>query len=661
MDRPPSPVRRRLLFVGWTLLASLVLLELALQGAAQVVDPISHDTSAPVDASALRVVALGDSWVAGAEAPPGQGFVDVFERGLGEVVRDRPVQLFNFGRPGSNSAHVALTAMDELPRIRPELVVILVGQNNATNFYRVAEVEQRLGNADATTSLTDRSLVVKGARIVWANLRGRSGYGGSGELPEIPAPVEDPDTGLPRFVASEGASAAALAYYERRLPDEVPKEGLVADPDAWALLYRVARRELEESRHLRVALAGRYGWDADARAPRAPVADGEAEITARYALLRWAREAGDWAGVRHHGDALIGATPRTVLADLGAAEATLLAGDWRTARALLMSAHNQAPGLADVVDLAVRFPGAARDLPVDEAMEFELHGATALDRSRALRGSWDFDGAREALAEWVGAHPQDLGARVDLAIATAGPGDLEGAHALMAGVTGERAQLLRFEAAIVAENATREGVEEVAREVLADGEALAQPGAAALLSEVIAALAEHDLCEILPPAADRWYQLRGDATGYTDRLAGCLDPGAAAARLDGLRDAWGPRGERAAWTALVKAGRKPFELLYRDLDLALAAAQEVGAEVLLLDYPNPSPDHAALRDVLAEYAATRPVHFLDQWAIFDDRFDAATWRTLLGPNGHCNAAGYRIMGDELVAFARDQGLTTRAP
>lgn len=650
-------LRRRALFVAWTLVASVVLLEVVLQVGATFVKPISHDTTATVDNSALRVVALGDSWVAGAEAPPGQGFVDVFKRGLGEVVRDRPVQLFNFGRPGSNSAHVALTAMDELPRIRPELVVILVGQNNATNFYRVAEVEQRLGGDTSGPRLWERSRVFKGARIVWANVRGRSGYGGE-SLPEIPEPVLNPDDGQPTFVASRGASDAALAYYDRSLPDTVPAGGLVADAETWGLLYATARRDWPAAEPLRAALAERHGWNPDDRDPRAPMAKGEGEIVARYALLRWARERGDWTGVRHHGDALIGATPRSALSDLGAAEASLLAGDWRAARALLMSAHYRAPGLADVVDLAVRFPGAARDLPVDEAMEFPLRGATALDRSRALSGSWDFEGSRAALGEWVEAYPADLAARVDLAIATAAPGDLEGAQALMNGAEGDRAEMLRFDAALAAENATRDGVREVAEAILAD---VPSPGGSALLAVVVEALAEHDLCDLLPAAADRWYALRGDATGYTARLAACLTPGEAADRLDDLRDAWGPRGERAAWTALVKAGRKPFELLYRDLDLALAAAQAVDAEVLLLDYPNPSPDHRALRDVLAEYAATRPVHFSDQWSIFENRFDDAGWQVLLGPNGHCNAAGYRIMGDELVSFAGTRGLTTQTP
>jgi hypothetical protein len=265
------------------------------------------------------------------------------------------------------------------------------------------------------------------------------------------------------------------------------------------------------------------------------------------------------------------------------------------------------------------------------------------------------------LADWVRENPADFAARVDLAVATAGPGDLEGARALMHVEGGTPVQRMRFEAALTAENATRDGVAQIAREVLGDPSLVQGPGAAALLDVVSAAVTEHEICDLIPQAADGWYRARGDAPGYIERVSGCLEPAEAASRLDGLRDGWGPRGERGAWTALVKAGRKPFELLYRDLDLALVAAQEVGAELLLLDYPNPSPDHRALRDVLGEYASSRPVHFLDQWSLFDTRFDEPTWMTLLGPNGHCNADGYRIMGDELVKFATERGLTRRSP
>jgi hypothetical protein len=283
-----------------------------------------------------------------------------------------------------------------------------------------------------------------------------------------------------------------------------------------------------------------------------------------------------------------------------------------------------------------------------------------MDRARALRGNWDFEGARAALAEWVHANPHDLPARVDLAIATAAPGDLDGALALMgAADDGDPVQMLRFETAMAGENATREQVVQVAEGIL--GGESAKTGAAELLDVLVEALAEHELCELLPEAADRWYRARGDATGYTQRLAACLPPDEAADRLDGLRPAWGPRGDRAAWTALVRAGHKPFELLQRDLDLTLSAAQDVGAAVLLLDYPNPSPDHRTLRDVLSEYASTRPVHFLDQWSLFDRQFDEATWQTLLGPNGHCNADGYRIMGDAMVEFTTERGLTSQDP
>ena len=86
------------------------------------------------------------------------------------------------------------------------------------------------------------------------------------------------------------------------------------------------------------------------------------------------------------------------------------------------------------------------------------------------------------------------------------------------------------------------------------------------------------------------------------------------------------------------------------MDLVLDAAGEVGAQVLLLNYPNPSEDHVVLRDVLGDYASTRSVHYLDLWSLFDARFDAQRWQQHLGPNGHCNAAGYKIMADYIISF-----------
>ena len=150
-DRAKPTLGRRLLFLLWTLVASLFLLELVLQVAALFFKAPAVDLAEDVDPEAVRVLAVGDSWVEGAEAPEGEGFVDHLGREL-RTTKGEPVQLFNLGRTGANSAHVALTVLDEAERIRPSVILVLVGQNNASNFYRVAEVEERIGEGEVASA-----------------------------------------------------------------------------------------------------------------------------------------------------------------------------------------------------------------------------------------------------------------------------------------------------------------------------------------------------------------------------------------------------------------------------------------------------------------------------------------------------------------------------
>jgi hypothetical protein len=175
-----------------------------------------------------------------------------------------------------------------------------------------------------------------------------------------------------------------------------------------------------------------------------------------------------------------------------------------------------------------------------------------------------------------------------------------------------------------------------------------------LLGAATRALSAHKLCEALPEVADRWFTARGDGNAYAGLLAPCSKRGVAAARLDSLRQAWSPLGDRETWTALVKSGHKPFELLYRDLDLVLERAEEVGATVVLLNYPNPSEDHTALRDILGDYAASRTVEYVDTYGRFAERFedDMDMWNQHLGPNGHANKHGYRLMAKDIIDHLR---------
>ncbi|MEE2830507.1 MAG: hypothetical protein VX498_15065 [Myxococcota bacterium] len=675
MSSPPTRTAarsrlRRSLFGLWVLVASWALLELVLQLGALYTADEDEGLDIELDLEALRVLAIGDSWVAGAEAPDGQGFADHLGRELGgQLDPPRAVQLFNHGRTGANSAYVALTVDRELPRLMPQLIVVLVGQNNATNFYQVAEVEELLG-ARARRNPLDGLRTVKLFRILLANARGSSNYRGKeGEvlLPEIePMERDDQDNPLNR-VRVLGSKAGQQYLY--RFVDRSPPRGVdPAENFAWEVLYATAKRDLAVARVAATTLRQVMGWQQEVPDSSAPRARNDRELLARYALLRLARQERNWRELRHHGGAFVGYEPRCLLSDLGAAEAHLLSGDWRRARAYLRSAHNRAPGFLDTADVAVRFPAQSRDPSVYEAFEFRPLGVPmAYERAAILQQTNLEQAAAAAMAEWLDAVPGDDTIRADLAIWLVKNGRRPEAdevaglkadardHAIIP--TTLDLDLWRY--AVLRAKATGERehtLETVQR-------ALTLPAVnAPLLGAMTEALSAHQLCDSLLEVADRWFLARGNGTGYVRELSPCMEPALAARRLESLRLEWQPLGDLEAWTALVKAGHRPFDLLYRDLDLVLERAEEVGAKVVLLNYPNPSDDHTALRDVLADYAAGRPVEHVDLWSAFASRLDAREWKEHLGPNGHANALGYRLMADEiLIQLEKRRILATSVP
>ena len=601
---------RRLLFVAWTLLASLVLLEVVLQVGALVATPDAATPPTSTDDSGLVVLAVGDSWVAGAEANPGAGFVDrLAERLPGALGED--VRVVNRGRSGANSAHVALTVLDEAEGLGADLILVLVGQNNSTNFARVAEVEERLAAAtgappgDAPRGWEPRT--IKLARILWANLSGGEGY----EEQLAPAPPPTPD--IP--------------------PMEFDVEGhpVVQSPE------RVA-----------AALAP--------LSVNSTQADPEEEI-ALFQAYRAAREARDWRAVDRYGAALATLPERSALSDLGAAESALLRGDWKRARALLIAASNRAPGVEPVLDLACRFPPEASDVKVQEACEQEPQPeVTALGRARIADGTLDPHGAAEARAEWLEEHPGDLATRVDLALWRAHIGDLAGADALM-GYEGAPEQPMpppvrpdadhwRF---YVLRNAEL-GDEAIALQAVerALTELESAPPSAPLLGAIAHVLAEYADCARLPSIVERWYRVRGDALGASRALAACLSPAEGAQRIAAWRTAWDPSPPPSSFEALARAGNRPLALLERDLDIVLQEARRLDAAVLLLDYPNPSDDHAALARLIEEYATSRATTRVSLRSGFAEALDESAWRDELGPNGHCNARGYDRMATMLI-------------
>ena len=646
---------RRLIFGFWVAAASLVLLELVFQAGSCLVKP--ERVAGDLAPDALAVLAVGDSWVDGAEAPEGEGFVDHLGRELTGVV-GRQVQVINLGRTGANSAHAALTVLDHAPSVQPALVLVLVGQNNASNFYRVAEVEERLGGGRAHGSLWQRSRVLKAARILRANAEGGSRYSAD-QLPEIP-PLERDEEGRDLSRDPWLTQRPGLDYWRRDFARE--SDLTHADQAPWSVLMATARRDFTTAAAHALGLVRQHGWPEADRATSAPTARSESEALARYALLRLAREQRNWRAVRYHGGALLEYVPRNALTDVGAAEAALLAGDWRRARALVLAAHNRAPGLPDTIDLAGRIPAQARDPDLMEVLEYSPAGRLLdHERARTTIEISDQRDAEEASRAWLATRPDDLVLRVDLARWLLASGRKDEAHGLLGiedppGIlttpSTDSSPLWRYHVARAGETGDRDQ----ARDAVLAALAAAPAPDADLLYISARTLAAYGFCDEAPDLADRWFLSRGDGNGYAALLEPCMAAGDAADRISGLRGAWAPLGSEEAWTALVRAGHKPFDLLYRDLDLIAAEARKSGGTLLLVNYPNPSEDHTALRDILGEYAATRAVEYVDLWGRFDARFSPQEWADRLGPNGHCNAAGYREMADGVLEHVRERGL-----
>ncbi|MCO4772823.1 MAG: SGNH/GDSL hydrolase family protein [Deltaproteobacteria bacterium] len=647
------PATRRLLFVGWTTLASLLLLEGVLQLGALFARPEASppDASAPAPHSdAYTVLAVGDSWVAGAEANPGEGFVDRLATSLPQSL-SRDVRVVNRGRSGANSAHVALTVWDEAEAQGADLILVLVGQNNSTNFARVAEVEERLG---AAASQADRPSTGpqfelrswKLARLLWVNLRGTEGYTEQIAGPQAPALPDIPAMTFDVEGRSLVTDPLLLGPDGRAFLEGLPPSEADDSDEGWAAL-----RSAEERRPIALEPLG-----ALRQAAKRPE-----NVLARYALLRAAREREDWTAVNRHGAALAELRPRTPLTDLGAAESALLRGDWRRARALLVSAAHGAPGFAHVRDLACRFPREAADARVQEACEFEPLGGGALAEARTAEGTLDPEGAAAARERWLVDHPWDLASQVDLALWHAHTGDLKRADEIMGRSTEQEGPLpppVRPDAEhwryYVLRNAEL-GEEAIALHAVEAALTELETAApyAPLLGALVTVLAEYRRCDLLPDVAERWYRVRGDAVGPARALGVCLDPPDVARRLGALRSAWDPSPAPTSFEALSRAGNHPLALLERDLDLVLAEARRVDARVLLLDYPNPSDDHAALATLVEDYSTSRAVPRVALRDAFAARLDHETWQEHLGPNGHCNARGYALMAEFVTdAIAR---------
>jgi lysophospholipase L1-like esterase len=132
--------RAALVIVG--VAVALGLIEGGLRLAAAVAPDLFSRARAVRDDGRLRIACVGDSHVYGAFLPPGDAFPEQLDAMLHR--RGIAADVYNFGIPGQNSFQVRRRLPRILERVRPGVVIVLVGHNNYWNLS-----ERRVDAPDA--------------------------------------------------------------------------------------------------------------------------------------------------------------------------------------------------------------------------------------------------------------------------------------------------------------------------------------------------------------------------------------------------------------------------------------------------------------------------------------------------------------------------------
>jgi|GEM_PF-6519940 len=136
------------------------------------------------DENSLRIMFIGDSWTAGAGAEFSQGYVDVFLSLLRKEYPDTKIEGFNYAQGSFNSSQACLEFLKHYRKVKPHLLVALIGINNIWNTQDLSLVrryfDRELGFEaedkcqiyilERILSWLNKLRIVKLARIAYFNL-----------------------------------------------------------------------------------------------------------------------------------------------------------------------------------------------------------------------------------------------------------------------------------------------------------------------------------------------------------------------------------------------------------------------------------------------------------------------------------------------------------
>ena len=164
--------RRRWLFIGLTLLGSLLVIEGVLQLAGLVARQASSRAQLdPHATETIRILCVGDSHTFGLPLPEEDSYPAQLEVALALRHPDVSFEVVNLGIPGLNSAFVANRLERQLHQLSPDLVIVWVGINNLWNV--VERGEQKSGDRWLPLRATLLNLrLFRLASIAWFNATG---------------------------------------------------------------------------------------------------------------------------------------------------------------------------------------------------------------------------------------------------------------------------------------------------------------------------------------------------------------------------------------------------------------------------------------------------------------------------------------------------------
>ncbi len=387
-DRPRLPLRQRLARLATGALIALVTLEVCLQLMVLILAWVHPQTRIPEgseleppDPDAWRVLAVGDSWVFGAESEPDEAFIEVFADRV-EQESGRRVQVYNFGRSATNSSQAFVNVAENVEYVQPHLVVALTGANNQLHDKGVAEAARVMGEdprLSATWKLLGWSRVYRLVRQAWVVFRTPAEVSTELATPD-PAPDllygtggVDPagTTGLPPAPAAPPAPAPKLEwtdhYFRRDFrngllwvqatdpvdPTDPAQRGVLRAWEALFLAHLGRFGEAEEAARDALAMGGDDATALEALAVAAELQDRPLEAIKHRIRVAEADSFADgylWFAARARG---------LVLLELEA---------WEAAEAWLMAAHRAQPGNLEVLLGLSRLPETTRGEAVGEAL-----------------------------------------------------------------------------------------------------------------------------------------------------------------------------------------------------------------------------------------------------------------------------------------------------